>query len=141
MIDPNFCAAPGANPFLMAANMLSNAFNGGMNRGSPGMGMGPMGPTNMAASPQPPGNWRDMMNKNAAQQRMYQNQMGPQMRGGAGPYNKPMRGNMKVGVWVILWLSPRSRLVVLPRFRVLNLMRLGFSMVFVEHGMVDGIAN
>ena len=100
MIKPNFCAAPGANPFMLAANMLSNAFNGGMNRGSPqGMGMGPMGPTNMAASPQPPGNWRDMMNKNAAQQRMYQNQGGPHVRGGAGSYNMPMRGSMKVGVW------------------------------------------
>merc|ERR1712066_57471 len=88
--------SPGANPFMLAANMLSNAFNGGMNRGSPqGMGMGPMGPTNMAASPQPPGNWRDMMNKNAAQQRMYQNQGGPHVRGGAGSYNMPMRGSMK----------------------------------------------
>ena len=72
----------GPNPLMMAANLLNNAFNGpqGMNGGpQQNMGMGPMG-----ASPQPPSNWREMMNKNAAQQRMYPNQMGPQMHQGQG---------------------------------------------------------
>lgn len=95
--------APGPNQLMMAANMLNSAFNGspGMNRAPQNMRMGPVGPNNMDASPQPPSNWRDMMNKNAAHQRMYQNQMGPQMHqgqrmgGGGGPHNMgmPMRGN------------------------------------------------
>ena len=100
-----FCVhvAPGPNQLMMAANMLNSAFNGspGMNRAPQNMRMGPVGPNNMDASPQPPSNWRDMMNKNAAHQRMYQNQMGPQMHqgqrmgGGGGPHNMgmPMRGN------------------------------------------------
>ena len=65
---------------------MNNAYNGppGMNRAPQSMGMGPMGPNNMGVSPQPPSNWREMMNKNAAQQRMYPNQMGPQMHQGQG---------------------------------------------------------
>ena len=89
----NFVFFAGPNPLMMAANLLNNAFNGpqGMNGGPQhNMGLGPMG-----ASPQPPSNWREMMNKNAAQQRMYPNQMGPQMHqgqrmggGGGGPHKR-----------------------------------------------------